>query len=230
MAKSAAIKPTSERYRSFVERVERLEEEKRGLGEDIKVVYAEAKADGFDVKQMRRHIGERRKDSVKRATDQAVLDTYMHALGDINEAPLFKAVGALAVDTAMRDQVIEACKMFVPERDEIILRAGPTSVRIWRDADGDVFAEDYLIEPPRREADHAPEGGDSESDDPELPIDGPIDIEAATEAEAAELGRCAGRGSGSLVDNPFTDSSDPRHKAWADGWSLGMKEPSRGKR
>lgn len=134
--------------RGFVQRVERLNEEKKGIGEDIKLVYQEAKASGFDTKTMRAAVRERRIDANDRAEQQAKLDTYMHMLGETDEAPLFKAVGALAVDTAMRDQVIDACKLFVPEQGEIILKTGAVSVRLWRDAEGEVHAEDFTAPPP----------------------------------------------------------------------------------
>jgi uncharacterized protein (UPF0335 family) len=73
--------PTGQRLRSFIERVERLEEEKKALADDIKEVYAEAKGQGFDVKTMRKIISLRRKDPDDRAEEDALLDTYMSALG-----------------------------------------------------------------------------------------------------------------------------------------------------
>ncbi len=73
--------PTGQRLRSFIERVERLEEEKKGLADDIKEVYAEAKAQGFDVKTMRKIVSLRKKDPDDRAEEDALLDTYMAELG-----------------------------------------------------------------------------------------------------------------------------------------------------
>lgn len=67
--------------KSFVERIERLDEEKRALAEDIKEVYAEAKGRGFDVKILRKVIALRRKDSQQLDEEEALLDTYMRALG-----------------------------------------------------------------------------------------------------------------------------------------------------
>lgn len=72
---------TGARLRSFIERVERLEEEKKALAEDIKEVYAEAKGNGFDVKIMRKIVALRKKDPDDRAEEDALLDTYMSALG-----------------------------------------------------------------------------------------------------------------------------------------------------
>ncbi len=71
----------AQRLRSFIERVERLEEEKAALGADIREVYAEAKGDGFDVKTMRQIVRLRKLDSSDRAEQEALLDLYQAALG-----------------------------------------------------------------------------------------------------------------------------------------------------
>lgn len=67
--------------RAFVERVERLEEEKKGIAEDIRDVFAEAKGRGFDTKVMRQVIRLRKQDAAERQENEALLDLYMHALG-----------------------------------------------------------------------------------------------------------------------------------------------------
>ena len=67
--------------RAFIERIERLEEEKKALAEDIKDVYAEAKGNGFDVKIMRKIVSIRKQDRDKRREEEEILDLYMAALG-----------------------------------------------------------------------------------------------------------------------------------------------------
>jgi uncharacterized protein (UPF0335 family) len=67
--------------KSFVERIERLEEEKKGIADDIRDVFAEAKGQGFDTKILRQVIRLRKKDSAERQEEEALLDLYMHALG-----------------------------------------------------------------------------------------------------------------------------------------------------
>jgi len=71
-----------ERLKTFVERVERLEEEKRALAADIKEVYSEAKSSGFNVKIIRKVIALRRMDSDDRVEQEALLDTYLRALDE----------------------------------------------------------------------------------------------------------------------------------------------------
>jgi uncharacterized protein (UPF0335 family) len=67
--------------RSFIERIERLEEEKKTIADDIKEVFAEAKGTGFDTKAMRTLIRLRKKDQAERQEEEAILDLYMAALG-----------------------------------------------------------------------------------------------------------------------------------------------------
>lgn len=71
---------SAERLRSFVQRIERLEEEKAALAGDIREVYSEAKGSGYDVKVLRQVIGLRKLDKSDRAEQEAVLETYLRAL------------------------------------------------------------------------------------------------------------------------------------------------------
>ncbi len=72
---------SAERLRSYIERVERLEEEKKGLASDIKDIYAEAKSAGFDVKVMRALVRERKTDAMTMEEFLTLLDVYRKALG-----------------------------------------------------------------------------------------------------------------------------------------------------
>jgi uncharacterized protein (UPF0335 family) len=74
-----------DRLKSFVERIERLEEERRTLGNDIKEVYAEAKGTGFDTKIMRQVIRLRRMDKDDLDEQETLLDIYRRALGMLPE-------------------------------------------------------------------------------------------------------------------------------------------------
>lgn len=67
--------------KSLVERIERLEEEKKTIAGDIKEVYAEAKATGFDTKILAKVVAMRRKEAAAREEEQSMLDVYMAALG-----------------------------------------------------------------------------------------------------------------------------------------------------
>ncbi len=67
--------------RAFIERIEKLEEEKRVIADDIKEVYAEAKGTGFDAKIMRKIVSLRRQDRDKRIEEETILDLYLNALG-----------------------------------------------------------------------------------------------------------------------------------------------------
>jgi len=66
---------------SIIERVERLEEEKKGISDDIKEVYAEAKANGYDTKVLRKVVQIRKQDAAERQEHEAILDLYLSAIG-----------------------------------------------------------------------------------------------------------------------------------------------------
>ena len=91
MATSAAAKDDDspatrfavDQLRSIIERIERLEEEKKAISEDIKDVYAESKGNGFDVKALRTIIRLRKQDPNERQEEESILETYMQALGMI---------------------------------------------------------------------------------------------------------------------------------------------------
>ncbi|QCE33966.1 DUF2312 domain-containing protein [Acetobacteraceae bacterium] len=70
-----------DRLRSIIERVERLEEEKKSLAEDIKDIFAEAKSEGFDVKAIRTIIRMRKQPPAEIEEQENILDVYRHALG-----------------------------------------------------------------------------------------------------------------------------------------------------
>lgn len=93
MATSAAVKEETEtdtahsfakgQLKAIIERIEKLEEEKKAISDDIKDVYGEAKGNGFDVKALRTVIRLRKQDADERQEQETILETYMQALGMI---------------------------------------------------------------------------------------------------------------------------------------------------
>jgi uncharacterized protein (UPF0335 family) len=77
----SATRVAKDQLKAFVERIERLEEEKKVIADDIKDVYAEAKANGYDTKALRTVVRLRKQDSDERKEQEAILDTYLQALG-----------------------------------------------------------------------------------------------------------------------------------------------------
>ena len=67
--------------KAFIERIERLEEEKKALAGDLRDVYTEAKSQGFDTKVMRKIVALRRRDHAERKEEEAIMDLYLEALG-----------------------------------------------------------------------------------------------------------------------------------------------------
>ena len=80
-ATGAGVGIARDQLRSIIERIERLEEEKQAIADDIKDVYAEAKGNGFDTKIIRTVIRIRKQDTAERQEQEALLDVYLAALG-----------------------------------------------------------------------------------------------------------------------------------------------------
>jgi len=73
----------ADQLKALIQRIEKLEDEKRTLGEDIKEVYAEAKGNGFDTKIIRKVVRIRKQDRAKRQEEEALVDLYLSAVGEI---------------------------------------------------------------------------------------------------------------------------------------------------
>ncbi|UGY14175.1 DUF2312 domain-containing protein [Bradyrhizobium septentrionale] len=80
-AETRATTIAKDQLKSIIERVERLTEEKKNIADDIRDVFAEAKGNGFDVKALRAIIKIRQQDPIDREAEEAILETYMQALG-----------------------------------------------------------------------------------------------------------------------------------------------------
>ena len=78
-----AARFSKDQLKAIIVRIERLEEEKSAISDDIKDVYVEAKGNGYDVKALRTIIRLRKQDANERAEQEAILETYMHAMGMI---------------------------------------------------------------------------------------------------------------------------------------------------
>ena len=81
VTEEAAHRFAKDQLKSIIERIERLEEEKKTISDDIKDVYGEAKGNGFDVKALRTSIRMRKQDADERQEQETILETYMQALG-----------------------------------------------------------------------------------------------------------------------------------------------------
>jgi uncharacterized protein (UPF0335 family) len=82
---------TAGQIKSIVERIERMEDEKDFISQDIKEIYAEARGNGFDVKALREIIRIRKRDAEERAEHEAIVEIYMQALGMLADTPLGQA-------------------------------------------------------------------------------------------------------------------------------------------
>lgn len=190
----------------FIDRAERLREQKKQLSEDEKVVFAEAKAQGFSPKRIGDVLKARAMNPHDREEAQAEFDMYMSAIGMTSEAPLFRAVGLMGVDPTSREQVIDAVKLLVPPNGEFIVKISGNPVRVWRDADGKCFAEDVVSELQPKPA--TPRTAPARPEAPNCDADG-----------AEQLGREAYNMGSPIIKNPFA-WDDIRRGRWDSGWRL----------
>ena len=191
---------------SYIERLERLGEEKKQITEDEKAVYAEMKASGFSPKVVRLVLKRRAAKPADLEELEAELDMYLNAVGMTTEAPLFRAVGMMSVDLAAREQVIEAFKKLVPMEGEIIVKIGKQPVRLWRDAKGEAHAEDLEDSPPPASAPRPAPAPRAPREVPDVDEDG-----------AFELGQLAYQSNEPITSNPFA-WDDKRRPKFDAGW------------
>lgn len=205
---------SGEKLRSYVERIEHVREEKKARADDEKLIYAEAKADGFGTKYIRAIIKLRSLSPSERQENESMIELYSAAMGMSHEAPLFRHVQSMSRDAMTRDAVIAALKLLAPEDGEITIRVGGGNrMRIWRDRDG-------------VHADEAPET--AQRPDPVAPAQRPAKPSRANEAkrakspdcttdEARQMGRQARRDDEPVIANPFP-WDDKRRRFWDEGW------------
>lgn len=198
---------SAERLQSYVDRIERVREEKAQLNEDEKLIFQELKSEGFTPQRVREILKIRAAKPGDYDEAKTELDMYLHALGMEREAPLFRAVGLMDVDLTARDQVIEAFKRLVPHKGEIIVKIGKQPVRLFRDKDGLAHAEDVVAATPASTpARAAPMPGRAKRDVPDV-----------DEAGAEDLGGKAFKENEPITSNPFP-WDDKRRQAFDKGW------------
>jgi uncharacterized protein (UPF0335 family) len=197
---------SAEMLRGFVERVETIDAQKGDLDADRAVIMAEAKQKGFVPKAINHVVKLRRMKPSERQEAEALRDSYLHALGETVDLPLFRMVGLINVDLTMRDNVIEAMKRFVPLGGAITIEAGAKPIRLSRDAEGRITVTEIVEKPHSFEAPEDKKPGAPKPDVPDVDADG---------AEA--LGRQAFRDDVPIIKNPFP-FGDPRRPRWDKGW------------
>lgn len=138
-----------DRLKSFVERIERLEEEKKSIADDIRDVYAEAKSNGFDVKAMRAIVRLRKQDADERAEHEATMDIYMHALGMLFDTPLGQAATERAARTrAATERDPEPDENQIDIEEAIAEKAPAVTLSAPYDPWADLDIPDYLRRQP----------------------------------------------------------------------------------
>lgn len=207
---STANTVSGEKLRSYIERIEHVREDRKALADDEKMIFAEAKSDGFDPKYMRAILKLRAVPPSERHEHEAMLEMYSAALGMATETPLFRHIQGMSRDSMAREAIISALKLLAPEDGEITIRVGQGArVRIWRDKDG-VHADEVVERP-------APEDGPRPSRPSRADAAKRSEVPDCTLDEARQLGRQARRDDEPVIANPFP-WDDKRRRLWDEGW------------
>ncbi len=206
--------PSGDYLGALDERVERVRKAKKGEAANEAAIFAEAKAHGYDTAILKRILKLRQMNPDDRDHQDALMDIYMDVSGLSRQPSLFRTAGMMAVDTAVREQVIAAFERLVPDTGDVILRFADNPIRLWRDAGGKVQVEDW------REPD-APGAGSRGGTGYERPADVPAaprrEVPACSVLEAHDLGRSAHAANIAIVANPFP-AGDARRREWDKGW------------
>jgi len=197
----------AERLRQYVERIELIRADKGDLSEEEKAVFADAKANGFVPKAMRKVLKVRAMAPSDREEQELLEETYLHAMGLESETNFARAVELMAVDTASREAVIAALHKFTPTVGSLEIEVPGLRTRLTRDLEGRVtetpITEDKPAEPielpARRRKAAAPTLPDCDREGAEL------------------LGREAFKANQSITRNPFPRGDDRRER-WDKGW------------
>lgn len=194
---------------AFIERREKLEADKRAIGDDIKVVNAEIAAAGFDTKIVSAVIKRRKGKPHDVQEADALLDTYLHAIGMATEPPLQRYMANASVDKASLDSICAYMEPAVPPvgGGHIDVNVGGRTFRLTRDLAGDVSRTEVVdqLKAPPKPTRSAP-GAAPREPVPDVDADG---------AEA--LGREFARTNRAVIDNPFP-FGDPRRARFDKGW------------
>lgn len=191
----------------FLERIERLKQQQKSIGDDIKVVKAEAAASGFSPKGLAVSLKARAQKPSAFREEEDVRDVYLHAIGIAATPPLFKHFEAMAGEPLAKAELIARMKEIVPIGASIIIEMEGTPTRLYRDANGEAKSEEVKQQPASAAASSRPTA--------ERPPSDPAPD--CTPAEAEQMGVVAYGEDKPITANPFP-FGDKRQARWDTGW------------
>lgn len=196
---------------AFIERREKLETDKADIADDIKVVNAEIAAAGFDLKTFNAIVKIRKAKPHDLQEAQALLDTYLHALGMATEPPLARFMKNAAVDRASLDSIIGYMEPAVPPSGagHIDVNVAGRTWRLTRDLFGEVSRAEVTATAPERKPGKEKPGRVEKAPVPDV-----------DEAGARLLGKEYAQQNRPVIDNPFP-FGDPRRARFDEGWREG---------
>ncbi len=126
----------------IISEIEAVRDRKKNISDQEKEIFASAKAKGYDPKTIRKILTLRAQDKDQREKAEALMDSYMHAIGMAHDLPLFRTVGMMGVDVTIAEQVVEALSQLVPVNGEIVVKVGAARLRLFRDKEGAAHVEE----------------------------------------------------------------------------------------
>lgn len=192
----------------FIERIERLKAEQKSIGDDIKVVRAEAEASGFSTKGINLALKARAMKPSKFREEEDVRDLYLHAIGIGAPPPLFRHVEALGNDALGKSQFVELMKDVVPLGASVIIDIDGAPMRLFRDAEGNARSEE-VKRPTHDSRDDAPSAS--------LPARQSVEVPDCSPEQAEVMGGAAYLDDKPITANPFP-FGDKRQPRWDAGW------------
>ena len=201
--------PIGAELQGYVDRVENINAQIKGLNDDKGAVLAEAKAKGFSKTRLGEVIKIRKMKPQDRQEAEAELDIYLHAMGLESVPPLLRYMAKAGTDTAVRATVLDAMKGFVPPHGmgDITVTMQGQPVRLARNKAGEVEMLE-VIEKPAMGA-----GSTRRSAKPKA------DVPDCTDEQAEEMGRTFAKDNRPIIDNPFP-YGDARRPRFDKGWRL----------
>lgn len=197
----------AEMLQGYVERLENIAAQKKQLGDDAAVVFADAKANGLIPAAIRFVIKKRKMKPSDRQECEALEDTYLHSMGMATDTPLFRHVNLMTVDITSRENVIEAMKKFVPSNGSIVIEAGGAPVRLTRDKEGNISVTEVIEKPVQQPM---PNTGKRQAPPK-------AEVPDVTADVAESMGRQAFKDDVAIINNPFP-FGDARRARWDKGW------------
>lgn len=216
MSKTKAGPIVADRLKSFIDRIERLEEEQAALASDKRDIYSEAKGVGYDIKTMRKVVALRKMDAADRAEQETLLDVYLHALGMVDRVEARVASGEPVTKAAKAEGVPRSTFYRVSQKRASVGNGTPTQTPEVQPAGTASGTGDVTTPQPAAVAIHDPKTGEINGGETQVPASARQKASDARQPDPAHAGRDQGHDA---------EAGDRRDDHREDGGGAGREGP-----